>query len=116
MCCAPCGYCVLWYMDNAHATGESKMDGTEKQVAWAEEIRARIQPMVAETVAKTLESLDPDNAAHQELGERYEAIVAAEMARTDAKHWIERWGRKGEGWVLTCNARWIKQARHLERA
>lgn len=102
-------------MRNANDTGDSKMSnltGSEKQVAWADDIRARIQPMVAETVAETLESLDPDNAAHQELGARYEALVAAAMSRTDSKYWIEAWSTKDRGAIQGyCNARWIKKAR-----
>lgn len=85
------------------------LTGSEKQTEWAEKIRARVQPIVAEIVATTLASASGD--AHEGLRDRYAAIAAAAMDRTDASYWIEKWADKGDGWAMTLNARWVQMAR-----
>lgn len=93
----------------------TKMTGTEKQVAWAEDIRAKTVPMVEAVVAETVASV-AGMPEYVEMVARYEAHVAVEMARTDARYWIDRWANKNRFYVETVNARWIKVARSTESA
>lgn len=93
----------------------TNLTGTEKQIAWADEIRMRVLPMVAASVQETLGALDPNNAVQQALGARYEALVTAEMGRTDATYWIKSWNNPTKAKVSYRLAPLIKQARKEDK-